>query len=128
MQTALDGEVSEWLGRDLLRGVHAGRPGYRKATRAPMIHQDHRGSIKQRRHNLRTTDQIFAFRRRGLGVTRFLGIAVFVRGPLDALGRGQPGRIPARPTTPRMSGSTSRRSYLTLPEDQTALGVKSYGV
>ena len=85
MQTALEAEVTEWMGRDWCeRGkpVHA---GYRNGYQPPMTIKTTLGPIELQRPKLRDTDQAYASRLLGVGITKTnalesLVIAGFVRG------------------------------------------------
>ena len=85
MQTALDAEVTEWLGRDWCERGEATRPGYRNGYQPPMTIKTTLGPVELQRPKLRDTDQAFASRLLGMGVTKTnalesLVIAGFVRG------------------------------------------------
>ena len=85
MQTALDAEVTEWLGRDWCERGEPAQAGYRNGYQPPMTIKTTLGPIELQRPKLRNTDQAFASRLLGVGVTKTnalesLVIAGFVRG------------------------------------------------
>lgn len=87
LQTALEAEVSEFLGRERYARGDRQRPGYRNGT-APLTVKTTAGPVTLARPKLRDTGQAFTSRLLGRGVTRTnalesLVIAGYVRGLSD---------------------------------------------
>ena len=89
MQTALEAEVEEFLGRARYqRRGDADRPGSRNGHQPPMTVKTTMGAVELQRPKLRGTDQAFCSRLFGAGVTRThalesLVISGWVRGLSD---------------------------------------------
>jgi transposase-like protein len=87
LQTALEAEVSEFLGRERYQRGRRRRPGYRNGS-APLTVRTTAGPVMLARPKLRGTDEAFTSRLLGRGVTRTtalesLVIAAYVRGLSD---------------------------------------------
>ena len=85
MQTALEAEVTEWLGRDWCERGEPAHAGYRNGYQPAMTIKTTLGPVELQRPKLRDTDQAFASRLLGVGITKTnalesLVIAGFVRG------------------------------------------------
>jgi putative transposase len=89
LQTALEAEVAEFLGRVRYeRRGHGDRPGSRNGHQPPMTVKTTMGAVQLQRPKLRGTDQAFCSRLFGAGVTRTnalesLVISGWVRGLSD---------------------------------------------
>jgi putative transposase len=89
MQTALEAEVEEFLGRARYqRRTDQGRPGSRNGWQPPAAVKTTMGPVELQRPKLRGTDQVFCSRLFGVGVTRTnalesLVISGWVRGLSD---------------------------------------------
>ncbi len=87
LQTALEAEVSEFLGRERYARGDRARPGHRNGT-TPLTVKTTAGPVTLDRPKLRGTDEAFTSRLLGRGVTRThalesLVIAGYVRGLSD---------------------------------------------
>lgn len=85
MQAALEAEVTEWLGRDWCERGDRRHAGSRNGHQPPMTIKTTLGAVELQRPKLRDTDEAFASRLLGIGVTKTnalesLVIAGFVRG------------------------------------------------
>jgi DNA primase len=70
MQTALDAEVTEWLGRDWCDRGEPAHAGYRNGYQPPLTIKTSFGPVELQRPKLRGTDEAFASRLLGMGVTK----------------------------------------------------------